>query len=268
MPSSLTDAQERRHRRDRRRRLDPDARLRSSTTPRRSGMLAGFPLTGTVTFSSSPRHRLHRAADRTRGADRRRRSAPSSSHPTCAAGDYAFNAQYIAGTDPNHNYSAVSSCEPFYDRQGHAELSTTLKNAATDATVADGSTCRLGSGIYDTATMTTPAASRSPAPSPSSSSPAPTAPAPPPLTRRIAVGVDVSVAPRTWRRRRLRLQRPVHRRRRPQPQRLRGQHLRALHDRARAPRPPSTTLMNAATDATVVDGATLRSARVSTTPRR
>ena len=40
-------------------------------------------------------------------------SATSAQHLGLTAGNYAFNAQYIAGNDPNHNNSAVSSCEPF-----------------------------------------------------------------------------------------------------------------------------------------------------------
>src|SRR5205823_6525846 len=71
-----------------------------------------------------------------------------------AAGNYSFDAQYIAGTDPNHNDSAVSSCEPFIIDKATPSAATTLKNAANDATVANNAHLPLGSGVYDTALIT------------------------------------------------------------------------------------------------------------------
>src|SRR4029077_83521 len=81
--------------------------------------------------------------------------ATSMSHLNLAAGNYSFNAQYIAGTDPNHTDSAVSSCEPFVIDKGTPSSATTLKNAASNATVANGAHLALGSGVYDTASITT-----------------------------------------------------------------------------------------------------------------
>src|SRR5205823_3086281 len=82
-------------------------------------------------------------------------AATSTSHLNLGAGSYSFNAQYIAGADPNHNDSAVSSCEPFVIDKATPSSATTLKNAATDAAVANNAHLPLGSGAYDTASITT-----------------------------------------------------------------------------------------------------------------
>src|SRR5207245_2876757 len=61
-------------------------------------------------------------------------------------------AQYIAGSDPNHNDSAPSACEPFTVGKATPNLATTVKNAADDSTVTGA--LPLGSTVYDTASVT------------------------------------------------------------------------------------------------------------------
>ena len=57
-------------------------------------------------------------------------SATSATQPNLPAGDYAFNAQYIAGSDPLHTDSAVSDCEPFHIDRKQLAISTTVHNAS------------------------------------------------------------------------------------------------------------------------------------------
>jgi uncharacterized repeat protein (TIGR01451 family) len=67
------------------------------------------------------------------------------------AGSYSFQAQYIAGPNDNYPDSEPSACEPLAVGTVTPSASTTLKNAATDATIANGSTLPHGSSVYDTA---------------------------------------------------------------------------------------------------------------------
>ena len=68
-----------------------------------------------------------------------------------AAGDYSFEAQYIAGNDPNYSDSAPSACEPLTINQGSLTPSTTIKNAADNSTVTGA--LPLGSSVYDTTSV-------------------------------------------------------------------------------------------------------------------
>src|SRR2546429_5818077 len=76
----------------------------------------------------------------------------SSNHGPLAAGSSSFNAQYIAGNDPNHSNSALSSCEPLTVSAAAPSVSTVIKNAANDGTVTGA--LPLGSSVYDTASVT------------------------------------------------------------------------------------------------------------------
>jgi uncharacterized repeat protein (TIGR01451 family) len=67
------------------------------------------------------------------------------------AGSYSFQAQYIAGPNDNYPTSEPSACEPLEIGAVTPSASTTLKNAATNATIANGSTLPHGSSVYDTA---------------------------------------------------------------------------------------------------------------------
>src|SRR2546429_3458175 len=58
----------------------------------------------------------------------------SSNHGPLAAGSYSFNAQYIAGKDPNQTTSAPTSCEPLAVSAAAPSASTGIKKAANDAT--------------------------------------------------------------------------------------------------------------------------------------
>ena len=78
------------------------------------GNAGGFPLTGTVTF------RYYTGGNCATGTPTGQTAvaivaglATSAPHLNLPSGDYAFDAQYIAGADANHSNSAVSSCEPF-----------------------------------------------------------------------------------------------------------------------------------------------------------
>jgi uncharacterized repeat protein (TIGR01451 family) len=112
----------------------------------------GLPLTGTVSFQfftngtcTAP------AADTQTGVAVGTKSAD---HGPLAAGNYSFRAMYVAGSDPNHNDSDWSGCEPFSIGKGTPSASTTLKNAANDTTVANGSSLAINSSLYDTAHVT------------------------------------------------------------------------------------------------------------------
>ena len=80
-------------------------------------------------------------------------SATSSTHPNLPAGDYAFNAQYIAGSDPNHTDSAVSDCEPFHIDKAQLAVSTTVHDASHDV-IPDNGNVPLGTNAHDNATVT------------------------------------------------------------------------------------------------------------------
>src|SRR5262249_40399629 len=73
-----------------------------------------FPLTGTVTFQFFTNGTCSGTPASTQtGAAITGGTATSSPHLSLAPGSYSFNAQYVAGSDPNHLSSAVSGCEPF-----------------------------------------------------------------------------------------------------------------------------------------------------------
>jgi uncharacterized repeat protein (TIGR01451 family) len=72
------------------------------------------------------------------------------------AGSYSFDARYVAGANDNYPTSDWSACEPLSVAVSAPSASTTLKNAATSATVANGSTLPNGSSVYDTADITAP----------------------------------------------------------------------------------------------------------------
>src|SRR5262249_48302849 len=80
-------------------------------------------------------------------------SATSSSHLNLAAGNYAFNAQYIAGTDTNHTNSPVSACEPFTIDKAQLSVSTTVHDAAHNV-IANNAHVPLGTNAHDNATVT------------------------------------------------------------------------------------------------------------------
>ena len=60
-----------------------------------------------------------------------------------AAGNYSFNAQYLAGNDQNYSDSEVSACEPF----------TVLKTSPTISTLLSESTGNVGDSVHDSATI-------------------------------------------------------------------------------------------------------------------
>jgi uncharacterized repeat protein (TIGR01451 family) len=73
-----------------------------------------FTLTGTVTFQFFTNGGCTGTAASTQsGVALTSGNATSSSQTNLGPGSYSFNAQYVAGSDPNHLNSAVSSCEPF-----------------------------------------------------------------------------------------------------------------------------------------------------------
>src|SRR5207244_558040 len=109
---------------------------------------SGFAFTGTVTF------RFFTTIDCSGEVSTESGVAvgtKSSNHGPLAAGSYSFNAQYIAGNDPNHTNSAHSSCEPLTISAAAPRVSTVIKNAADDSTVTG--PLPLGSSVYDTASV-------------------------------------------------------------------------------------------------------------------
>ena len=114
----------------------------------------GFPYTGTVTFKFFTTIDCTGTAASEPGVAVSGNTAQSSNHLTLAAGNYSFNAQYIAGSDNNHANSAVSGCEPFVINPATPSADTTLHNAAGGAVVNNNDHLGLNSGVYDVATLT------------------------------------------------------------------------------------------------------------------
>src|SRR6185437_12673564 len=77
----------------------------------------------------------------------------SSTKGPLTPGSYGFRAMYVAGSDANHVNSGWSACEPFSIAKGTPSTGTTLKNAAGNATIAEGSALPIGSSVYDTASV-------------------------------------------------------------------------------------------------------------------
>src|SRR2546423_1034463 len=74
----------------------------------------------------------------------------SSTKSSLGAGDYAFQATY----NGNDNYNTkTSACEPFSVGKATQTVTTSLKSAAGDVTIANNSTVDLGSSVYDTAAL-------------------------------------------------------------------------------------------------------------------
>jgi hypothetical protein len=65
------------------------------------------------------------------------------------AGDYGFTAQYIAGTDPNHNDSAVSDCEPLHINKADTTTVTEIHDASENVVTS----VPAGSTVHDKATV-------------------------------------------------------------------------------------------------------------------
>jgi uncharacterized repeat protein (TIGR01451 family) len=78
-------------------------------------------------------------------------SVPDSSETDAlGAGMYSYQATY----DGNANYTSKTSvCEPFSVGKATPSVTTTLKNAADDSTIDNGSTIDFGSSVYDTAAL-------------------------------------------------------------------------------------------------------------------
>src|SRR3954452_8230555 len=84
---------------------------------------------------------------------------PALAQTNLAAGDYAYRAKYVAGSDSHHTDSAFSSCENFTVNAGSTSTSTELHKGATDSGTPDvlavGGSVALGSSVHDSATVTT-----------------------------------------------------------------------------------------------------------------
>ena len=110
----------------------------------------GNPLTGTLTYeffsgsttcSGTPAHVDTGLA----------LNAQSTATGPLGAGNYSFHAKYVAGTDPAHNDSTFSACEPFIVDQATLHATTTIHDAAHAAVTAP---VALGSVLHDTAHIT------------------------------------------------------------------------------------------------------------------
>jgi uncharacterized repeat protein (TIGR01451 family) len=116
------------------------------------GNLNGVAATGTITYqyftngtcSNTPSHEDAGVAV----------GGSSTTQGPLGAGSYSFRAKYVAGSDAAHTDSDWSSCEPFTVAKATPTAATTLKNAADDSTVTNGSSLALNSSLYDTAQIT------------------------------------------------------------------------------------------------------------------
>ena len=105
---------------------------------------SGFDLTGSVTFQFFNNGTCTGEPVSSESKTPFSGTANSSSHDNLNAGSYSFNAQYLAGNDPNHNDSAVSECEPFVVDKAAPSIATTL--SATEVVI--------GTSVNDTAKLT------------------------------------------------------------------------------------------------------------------
>ena len=119
---------------------------------------SGNPFTGTVTFKlwKGP----FTNGDCTTGTVQTTEASvavsgtTATSSPTAAlgAGDYAFTAQYIAGSDTHHTNSDLSACEPFTIDKAQLTMDSAVHNAAhVDKTNGN---VPLGSVMHDTGKIT------------------------------------------------------------------------------------------------------------------
>ena len=113
---------------------------------------AGIPFAGTVTFTfftgtdCNSNNGTPEASVTISGS-----SATSSTHGPLHAGNYSFNAKYVAGTDPNYTDSTASDCEPFIIDQAASSSVTAIHNAAGDAVIT--APVALGTSVYDSAAV-------------------------------------------------------------------------------------------------------------------
>ena len=115
-------------------------------TTQLSGAVEGFDPTGTVSYRFF-QNRDCSGEGSSAGSDIALDGQSDTQGPL-GAGDYSFQATYSG--DSNYK-GATSPCEPLTIGKVTPSASTTLKNAATDATVENGSTLANGSSVYDTA---------------------------------------------------------------------------------------------------------------------
>ena len=105
---------------------------------------SGFPFTGTVTFEFFTNSNCTGEPTQQTGVSIDGSTAQSSTHSSLNAGNYAFDARYVAGNDSNHNDSVISGCEPF----------TIDKAAPTIATTLSASEVVIGTTVHDSAKLT------------------------------------------------------------------------------------------------------------------
>ena len=79
-------------------------------------------------------------------------TATSTATGALGAGSYAFNAQYIAGSDSHHTNSDVSDCEPFTIDQASSSTVTQIHKANEDV-ISIGGSAALGTNTHDKATV-------------------------------------------------------------------------------------------------------------------
>jgi hypothetical protein len=116
----------------------------------------GLAFTGTMTFEffSNNTCAAGTAIDSATGVAITSGTAdPALVESNLAAGTYAYHAKYVAGSDPNHNDSDWSACEYFTVNKAQPTIHTTLKNAANDNTISNGSSLPTFSSVYDTSAL-------------------------------------------------------------------------------------------------------------------
>jgi uncharacterized repeat protein (TIGR01451 family) len=116
-----------------------------------SGNVEGFDPTGTIEYRFFSA--IDCSGESVSAGDSVALDGQSDTEGPLGAGGYSFDSRYVAGEGDNYPTSDWSACEPLTIGTNVPSASTTLKNAATNATVANGSTLGHGSSVYDTAAI-------------------------------------------------------------------------------------------------------------------
>ena len=111
----------------------------------------GFTLGGTVTYTFFGNTDCSTPPASTPEGTGLALTAHSSTVGPLAAGGYGFEATWTGDANFTGN---TSPCEPFTVDQGTSAVATTLKNAADNSTITDGSQVPLNTSVYDTNVVT------------------------------------------------------------------------------------------------------------------
>jgi uncharacterized repeat protein (TIGR01451 family) len=116
-----------------------------------SGAVNGFDPAGTIQYRFFTSGDC--SGDSTSAGDSVALGDPSNTEGPLGAGNYSFDARYVAGQNDNYPTSDWSACEPMSVAVATPSVTTVLKNEADDSTIENGSTLPLGSSVYDTSQL-------------------------------------------------------------------------------------------------------------------